>query len=152
MTTFDLSPLFRSTIGFDRLANMLDTASHTDYSGYPPYNIVLTGEDTYRISLAVAGFKETDLDIEIRENTLTVAGKITTPSHHGKYLHQGIAERNFKRSYQLADHVKVSTAHMENGLLHIDLERKIPDAMKPRKISIGNISTTEPTLETVTAA
>jgi len=137
MRTLDLSPLFRSSIGFDHIAAMLDTASRTEQnSGYPPYNIEVTDEDNYRISLAIAGFAESEIDIETEVNTLKIRGTKTAAANSHNYLHQGIAARNFERRYQLADHVKVTHAVLENGLLHIDLLREIPEAMKPRKISI----------------
>ncbi|WP_281646587.1 Hsp20 family protein [Parendozoicomonas sp. Alg238-R29] len=136
---FDLSPLYRSAIGFDRIANMLENINHTgNQNGYPPYNIELLDENSYRITMAAAGFQEDELDIESRENVLTVKGKKSEGKTERKYLYQGIAERNFERRFQLADYVRVTGAAMENGLLHIDLEREIPEAMKPRKININN--------------
>ena len=142
MRTLDLSPLFRSSIGFDHIAAMLDTANRTEQNtGYPPYNIEVTDEDNYRISLAIAGFTENEIEIETEANTLKIRGTKTTTSDNHNYLHQGIAARNFERRYQLADHVKVSNANLENGLLHIELLREIPEAMKPRKISIQNSPT-----------
>ena len=139
MTTFDLSPLFRSTIGFDRLANLFETASGLDQgSGFPAYNIEVTGEDAYRITMAVAGFGEQDLEITSEQNTLTVAGRKGDKDESRKYLHRGIAERSFKRRFQLADHVRVTDADLINGLLHIELVRELPEAMKPQKITIGS--------------
>ncbi|MBB6521995.1 Hsp20 family protein [Pseudoteredinibacter isoporae] len=140
MRNFDLSPLYRSSIGFDRMANILDslTATEQNQPSYPPYNIELTGEDKYRITMAVAGFAEAELGIEVEENKLTIAGKKEAAKEEKTYLHQGIAARNFERRFQLADHVRVEHAHMENGLLHIDLRREIPEAMKPRSIAISN--------------
>ncbi|CAM3588219.1 Hsp20 family protein [Parendozoicomonas haliclonae] len=135
---FDLSPLYRSAIGFDRIASMLENINHSgNQNGYPPYNIELLDENSYRITMAVAGFQEEELDLESRENMLIVKGKKAEDKTERKYLYQGIAERNFERRFQLADHVRVTTAAMENGLLHIDLVREIPEAMKPRKINIG---------------
>ncbi|MEO0442901.1 MAG: Hsp20 family protein [Pseudomonadota bacterium] len=140
MRTLDFTPLDRSAIGFDRMANLLDaiTQSDTKQSAYPPYNIELTGDDTYRITMAVAGFAEADLDIQVEQNLLNVAGKKHQDAEKKEYLHQGIAERGFERRFQLADHVRVENAQLENGLLHVDLVREIPDAMKPRKIEIGS--------------
>lgn len=138
MARLDLTPLFRSSVGFDRVASMLDAASRVEQPSYPPYNIELVDEDQYRISMAVAGFSESELNIESEHNTLTVTGVKSEESKQRHFLHQGIAARNFERKFQLADYVKVTGANMENGLLHIDLVREIPEAMKPRKISIGN--------------
>lgn len=139
-TSTDFSPLYRSFIGFDHLAGLIDKASRADkQSSYPPYNIELLEEDKYRITMAIAGFSEDELEIESKENTLIVTGtKVPEASKsERKFLHQGIAERNFERKFQLGDHVKVIGAAMENGLLHIDLEREIPEALKPRKIAIN---------------
>ncbi|MAP96309.1 MAG: heat-shock protein [Ponticaulis sp.] len=146
MQTIDLSPIYRSMVGFDRVANMLDAASRLDNSqGYPPYNIEKTGDNAFRIELAVAGFSEDTLDIETKEGLLTVAGKTGTAEDGEKreFLHRGIAERSFIRRFQLADHVVVNGASLENGLLRIDLERQLPEAMKPRKIAIGDVSEKE---------
>ena len=140
MQTIDLTPIYRSMVGFDRVANMLDAASRLDNSqGYPPYNIEKIGENEFRIELAVAGFGEADLDIETKEGLLTVAGKTgaTENAETREFLHRGIAERSFIRRFQLADQVIVSGADLENGMLRITLERQLPEAMKPRKISIG---------------
>lgn len=139
MNAFDFSPLYRSAIGFDRMANTLNNLSRNEAKqpGYPPYNIELTGEDCYRITMAVAGFNQSELNIEVEDNKLTVTGERTNSEKETTYLHQGIAERNFERRFQLADHVKVENASFENGLLHIDLQREIPEAAKPRKIDIG---------------
>ena len=136
MTTFDLTPLFRTAIGFDRLARNLESASRTDAGGYPPYNIEVCGEDTYRITMAVAGFTGDDLEIEIRDNMLRVAGAKNDDRKERQYLHRGIATRTFERSFQLADYVRVEGAELKDGLLHIDLAREIPEAMKPRRIEI----------------
>ncbi|WP_299772242.1 Hsp20 family protein [uncultured Pseudoteredinibacter sp.] len=139
MRNFDLTPLYRSSIGFDRMANILDSLSATEQNqpSYPPYNIELTGEDKYRITMAVAGFSEAELGIEVEENKLSISGKKEPSTEDKTYLHQGIAARNFDRRFQLADHVRVEHAHIENGLLHIDLRREIPEAMKPRSIAIS---------------
>lgn len=139
MRTFDLAPLYRSTVGFDRLFSMLDQLGGAETtSTYPPYNIERTGEDAYRITIAVAGFTEADLSIEAKENTLSVRGeKREKEEKKGELLFQGIAAHSFERRFQLADHVEVKGASLENGLLHIDLVREIPEAMKPRHIPIG---------------
>ena len=136
MRTFDLAPLYRSTVGFDRLFSMLD--GFDSAPGYPPYNIERTGENAYRISVAVAGFGENDLSIEAKENTLTIKGVKQTEKTSGEVLYQGIAARAFERVFQLADYVQVKGAALENGLLHVDLVREIPEAKKPRQIPIGN--------------
>ncbi|MGC1466241.1 MAG: Hsp20 family protein [Pseudolabrys sp.] len=137
MRTFDLAPLYRSTVGFDRLFSMLDGFEATP--GYPPYNIERTGENDYRISVAVAGFGENELSLEAKENTLTIKGeKQATEQNNGEVLYQGIAARAFERVFQLADYVQVKGAALENGLLHVDLVREIPEAKKPRSIPIGN--------------
>ncbi|WP_299084341.1 Hsp20 family protein [uncultured Paraglaciecola sp.] len=147
MRNIDLSPLYRSFIGFDHLASMADTASRNEkQSTYPPYNIELLAEDKYRITMAIAGFAKDEVNIEVHENTLRVIGTKTAakpaeaPSNkeERKFLHKGISERNFERKFQLGDHVKVLTADLENGLLHVDLERVVPESKKPRKIQIGS--------------
>ena len=137
MRTFDLAPLYRSTVGFDRLFSMLDGFESTP--GYPPCNIERTGENAYRISVAVAGFGEEDLSIEAKENTLTIKGEkeARDEKKNGEVLYQGIAARAFERVFQLADYVQVKGAALENGLLHVDLVREIPEAKKPRVIPIG---------------
>ncbi len=142
---YDLAPLYRSTVGFDRLFNMLDQfAGVENGNGYPPYNIERTGENDYRITVAVAGFGEADLSIEQRENTLTIRGgrEVRTEDADAgqprEVLYQGIAGRNFERRFQIADHVLVKGATLENGLLHVDLVREIPEAAKPRRIAISN--------------
>lgn len=140
MRNFDLTPLYRSSIGFDRVAGLLDSLSRTEQSqpSYPPYNIELTGEDHYRISMAVAGFERAELNIEVNQNNLTVSGNKGGEDKSRTYLHQGIAARNFERRFQLADHVRVEAAAVENGLLHIDLVRELPEAAKPRTIAIAD--------------
>jgi molecular chaperone IbpA len=140
MRTFDLTPLYRSTVGFDRLFSMLDQGAGFDAApGYPPYNIERTGENDYRITVAVAGFGEGDLSIETKENTLTIRGeKQEKEEKTGEVVYQGIAARAFERVFQLADFVQVKGAALENGLLHVDLVREIPEAKKPRTIPIGN--------------
>ena len=138
MRTFDLAPLYRSTVGFDRLFSMLDGAGFEQAPTYPPYNIERTGENAYRISIAVAGFADDELTIETKENTLTVKGeKQEKTENQGEVLYQGIAARAFERRFQLADYVQVSGAQLANGLLHVDLVREIPEAKKPRQIPIG---------------
>jgi len=138
MDRFDFSPLFRSTIGFDRLMRLADSATRVDGAGtYPPYNIEATGENAYRLTMAVAGFAPEDLDITVKENELLVNGKARKDEDTAKYLHRGIARRAFERRFQLADHIKVAGASLANGLLHVDLVREIPEAMKPRKIDIS---------------
>ena len=138
MRTFDLAPLYRSTVGFDRLFSMLDGFDAAP--GYPPYNIERTGENDYRISVAVAGFAENELSIEAKENTLTLKGEkqVQQDNNAGEVLYQGIAARAFERVFQLAEHVVVKGASLENGLLHVELVREVPEAMKPRQIPIGN--------------
>jgi molecular chaperone IbpA len=142
MRQFDLSPLYRSTIGFDRLFNMIDQAAGVDaLPSYPPYNIERTGDNAYRISVAVAGFAAPDLSIETKENTLTIRGSRERVSDiapaAAEVLYQGIAARAFERRFQLADHVQVTGASLENGLLHVDLIRELPEAQKPRRIDIA---------------
>ena len=139
MRTFDLSPLYRSTVGFDRLFSLLDQGLEGAAPGYPPYNIERTGENAYRISVAVAGFGENDLSIEAKENTLTIKGdkEAKEEKKNGEVLYQGIAARAFERVFQLADYVQVKGATLENGLLHVDLVREIPEAKKARQIPIG---------------
>lgn len=140
MRSLDFAPLYRSAIGFDRMASLLDSLSRTEQNqpSYPPYNIELTGEDEYRITMAVAGFDRSELNIEVNQNNLTVSANKEPEKEERTYLHQGIAARNFERRFQLADHVEVKSATFENGLLHIELKREIPDAMKPRTIQIDD--------------
>jgi molecular chaperone IbpA len=142
MRTIDLTPLYRSVVGFDRLADLLDSASSEAASGYPPYNIERTGENTYRIEIAVAGFKAEDLALEVKENLLTVQGRKTANDEAKRYLHRGLAERNFERRFQLADFVVVQDAQLANGLLSITLKRELPEALKPRRIEIGSPAAT----------
>jgi len=142
MRTFDLAPLYRSTVGFDRLFSMLDNVAGFDGGtpGYPPYNIERTGENAYRISVAVAGFSDPELSIEVKEDTLTIRGEkqVKIEDDKSQVLYQGIAARAFERVFQLAEHVEVKDASLENGLLHVDLVREVPEAKKPRQIAIGN--------------
>src|SRR5690349_18853795 len=142
MRTFDFAPLYRSTVGFDRLFSLLDNAAGFDNSApsYPPYNIERTGENAYRISVAVAGFSEPEISIVAKENTLTIKGEKskTAEENKGEVLYQGIAARAFERVFQLAEHVEVKGASLENGLLHVDLVREVPEAKKPRQIQIAS--------------
>jgi len=141
MRSFDFSPLFRSTVGFDRLFDMLDQAADTS-QGYPPYNIERTTDNQYRITVAVAGFGDKDLNVEVRDGVLSVAGK-REDAEKQSYLHHGIAGRAFERRFQLADHVEVRGAKLENGLLHIELERIVPEEKKPRRIQISALGAPE---------
>jgi molecular chaperone IbpA len=154
MRTFDLAPLYRSTVGFDRLFSMLDQAGGFEGTpGYPPYNIERIGENDYRISIAVAGFSQEELSIEAKENTLKVRGaKPEQQEKTGEVLYQGIAARAFERVFQLADFVLVKSAALENGLLHVDLVREIPEAKKPRNIPIGNGAGKQPQVVEAKAA
>lgn len=138
MSTYDISPLFRYSVGFDRMQRLVDAAMERSETapGYPPYNIETLNEDTYRITMAVAGFSEGDLDITAKENSLTVSGNLGGANDEAAYLHRGIATRTFERRFDLADHVKAVGANLENGMLYIDLERQVPEALKPRKIDI----------------
>ena len=138
MRTIDFSPLFRHSVGFDRMQRMLDSATRMDSSAnaYPPYNIEQVGEDNYRISMAVAGFGEQDLDVTVKENTLVVSGKMADEVEDKTYLHRGIAGRAFERRFELDDHIKVVGGSLVKGLLNIDLQREVPEEKKPRKIVI----------------
>ena len=139
MRSYDLSPLFRSSVGFDRMMRLLDAATRMDESApsYPPYNIEKTGENAYRITMAVAGFSEDELTITVQEGVLTVAGKSMKDGEPAQFLHRGIARRAFERRFELADTIQVGGANLANGLLHIDLVREVPEAMKPRTIKVG---------------
>ena len=140
MRTYDFTPLYRSAVGFDRLAGLLESAARTSQeNGWPPYNIETTGENAYRIEIAVAGFKPDELNIEVKENLLTVTGRKTAndDGNERNFLHRGLAERDFERRFQLADYVVVKTADLQNGLLSIELVRELPEALKPRRIEIG---------------
>jgi molecular chaperone IbpA len=148
MRTFDLSPLYRSTVGFDRMFSLLDQGIEGGAPGYPPYNIERTGDNEYRVTVAVAGFAESELSIVAKENTLTIRGeKNVKEEKRGEVLYQGIAARAFERVFQLADFVQVKGAKLENGLLHVDLVREIPEAKKPRSIPIGNSKAVEKVVE-----
>jgi molecular chaperone IbpA len=139
MRTFDLSPLFRSTVGFDHLARMLDTASRVDgqAASYPPYNIEKLSEEQYRITMAVAGFAERDLTLTAQNHTLVITGQVQKPAETTQFLHRGIAGRSFERRFELAEHIRVQSASLVNGLLHIDLVREVPETLKPRSIPIA---------------
>jgi molecular chaperone IbpA len=146
MDRFDFSPLFRSTIGFDRLARLVDASTRVDNAAlsYPPYNIEKTGDDSYRLTMAVAGFSQSELDITVHEGTLIVTGAAEKHDEQARYLHRGIARRAFERRFSLADHIKVTGASMDNGLLHVDLAREVPEAMKPRQIRIAGAEPQRP--------
>ncbi|MDA7827861.1 Hsp20 family protein [Rhodobacteraceae bacterium] len=143
MRHFDFSPLYRATVGFDQIADIMDRVLASDTTGpsYPPYNIEKTADDTYRISIAVAGFSDQDLDVEVKENALVVSAKKAEEDSAKTYLHRGIATRAFERRFQLADHVRVVGASHIDGMLHIDLVRELPEAYKPRRIEITSAAT-----------
>ena len=143
--TYDFAPLFRTAIGFDRLARLMDTAQETSAApSYPPYNIERTGDDSYRLTMAVAGFGSDDIELVVRENTLVITGRVKAETATGEVLYRGIAGRAFERRFVLADHIQVEGADLQNGLLHVGLKRLIPEALKPRRITIGG--TTQPAL------
>ncbi len=148
MRPFDLSPLYKSTVGFDRFANLLDSmaSSEVEAPSYPPYNIERLGENEYRITMAVAGFGEDELNVEVKENSLTVRGEKKAEEAERSYLHRGIASRAFERRFQLADYVEVRGADLEHGMLHLDLVREVPEKMKPRNIAIGTAKDAGPTV------
>ncbi len=150
MRTIDFSPLYRSVVGFDRLAQLLETASVDQATGYPPYNIERTDENAYRIEIAVAGFRADELNIEVKENLLTVQGRKAANDAERRFLHRGLAERDFERRFQLADYVIVTDARLADGLLSIALRRELPEALKPRRIEIAAGSA--PQIEGQTAA
>lgn len=153
MRHFDFSPLYRSTVGFDRLFTMLDSLGQPEQAqSYPPYNIERTGENAYRITMAVAGFDESELSVEARESTLTIKGeKGEEKGEETQFLHRGIAKRAFERRFQLADHVVIKSASLKNGLLHVDLVREIPEAAKPRRIEITSVASQPKQIETQSA-
>ncbi len=153
MRHYDLAPLYRSTVGFDRLANILEqvTAADVGQTTYPPYNIEKTGENAYRITIAVAGFAESELGIEARDGQLVVTGRKAEAEDKANFLHRGIATRAFERRFQLADHVRAKDAVTENGLLHIDLVREVPEALKPRRIEISGKAAIEGKVEATAA-
>ena len=143
MTTFDFAPLFRTAIGFDRLARLMDTAAtNPEVQSYPPYNIEKTGDDSYRLTMAVAGFAPSDLDITVKDNNLIVTGRVTGEGQGHEVLYRGIAGRAFERRFVLADHMVVEGADLRDGLLHVGLKRVVPEALKPRKIAIGGAAPT----------
>lgn len=148
MRPFDLSPLYKSTVGFDRFANLLDSmaSAEVDSPTYPPYNIERLDENEYRITMAVAGFGEDELNVEVKENSLTVRGEKKAEETERSYLHRGIASRAFERRFQLADYVEVRGAELEHGMLHLDLVREVPEKMKPRNIAIGTATDAGPTV------
>ena len=150
MRTIDFSPLYRSVVGFDRLAQLLETASVDQATGYPPYNIERTDENAYRVEIAVAGFRPEELNIEVKENLLTVQGRKTANDAERRFLHRGLAERDFERRFQLADYVVVTEARLADGLLSISLRRELPEALKPRRIEIA--TSTAPLIEGEKAA
>jgi molecular chaperone IbpA len=137
--TYDFAPLFRTAIGFDRLARLVDTANEAAAApSYPPYNIERTGEDSYRLTMAVAGFGQDDIDIVVKDNNLIVTGKVAQEAPKGEVLYRGIAGRAFERRFVLADHIVVDGADLQHGLLHVGLKRVVPEALKPRRIQIGS--------------
>jgi molecular chaperone IbpA len=138
MRTLDFSPLYRSVVGFDRLADLLDAAAHESATGYPPYNIERTGDNEYRVEIAVAGFKSDELAIDVKEAVLTVTGRKAANDGERRFVHRGLAERNFERRFQLAEYVVVTEANLADGLLSISLKRELPEALKPRRIEIGS--------------
>ncbi len=147
MRSYDLSPLFRSTVGFDRMNRLFDTAVNTEVPSYPPYNIEKLGEDEYRVTMAVAGFGTDDLEITQKDNALFIKGDAKGNGADTKYLHRGIATRAFERKFALAEHVNVAGASLENGILVVDLKREVPEALKPRKIAIAGADTATKTIE-----
>jgi molecular chaperone IbpA len=151
MRTIDFSPLYRSVVGFDRLADLLDAATSETANGYPPYNIERTDDNAYRIDIAVAGFKSDELTIEVKENLLTVQGRKPANDEVKRYLHRGLAERNFERRFQLADYVVVTDAQLSDGLLSVALRRELPEALKPRQIEISTAKS-EALIDTAKAA
>ncbi|MGL4557606.1 MAG: Hsp20 family protein [Afipia sp.] len=153
MRSFDLTPFYRSTVGFDRLFSLLDQSASESAPGYPPYNIERTGENNFRISVAVSGFSQNEISIVAKENTLTIKGEkaANENSQSGEVLYRGIASRAFERQFQLADFVQVKNASLENGLLHVDLVREIPEAAKPRQIPISTSASAPKVAEQVAA-
>ena len=148
MRTLDFAPLYRGAVGFDRIVNMFENMERPDEGGYPPYNIEKAGEDAYRITLAVAGFGDSDLSIEVKEDQLTIAGALAEQKEGERaYLHRGIASRGFRRVWRLADHVEVVGAKLEHGLLHVDLERRVPEAKKARRIEIAGGTAEAPAID-----
>ncbi len=147
MTTLDFSPLFRTAIGFDRMARLASNAQDAaSAQSYPPYNIERTGEDSYRLTMAVAGFSEDELELVVRENTLVIAGRVKAEDDKSELLYRGIAGRAFERRFVLADHIVVENADLKNGLLHVGLKRVVPEALKPRRIAIGSVQAPQPVI------
>ena len=144
--TYDFAPLYRTAIGFDRLARLAGSAQETASQSYPPYNIERTGEDSYRLTMAIAGFSQDELELVVRENALIITGKVQAESSSGEVLYRGIAGRAFERRFTLADHIVVDGADLKNGLLHVGLKRVVPESLKPRRIVIGNTAIAAPTL------
>jgi molecular chaperone IbpA len=151
MNTLNLSPLFRTAIGFDRLARMADSAAAADQS-YPPYNIERTGEESYRLTMAVAGFGPDDIELTVKENTLLIAGRVAPDAEKAELLYRGIAGRAFERRFVLADHIVVDGADLKNGLLCVGLKRVVPEAMKPRRIAINGAASNDDTVQATQAA
>jgi len=150
--TYDFAPLFRTAIGFDRLARIVDTANQVPASAasYPPYNIEKTGESSYALTMALAGFNASDIELTLADNTLLVVGRVSEPAQKGELLHRGIASRAFERRFALADHIVVDSASLENGLLRVDVRRVVPEALKPRRIEIASstgMQSVQPKLE-----
>ena len=143
MATIDFAPLFRTAIGFDRFVRMIDTAQDATATSYPPYNIERVGEDSYRLTMAVAGFGADDLEMTVRDNTLVIAGRVAGEAPKAEVLYRGIAGRAFERRFALADHIVVEGADLQNGLLHVGLKRVVPEALKPRRIAIGTLAATQ---------
>jgi molecular chaperone IbpA len=139
---YDFSPLFRTAIGFDRLARLVDTLPDNTAAAYPPYNIERTGDDSYRLSLAVAGFSADDIELTVKENTLVISGSVASENSKGEFLHHGIAARAFNRRFVLADHMVVESADIANGLLNIAIKRVVPEALKPRRVEIKTVANT----------
>lgn len=146
--SYDFSPLFRTAIGFDRLARLVDTLPDNTAASYPPYNIEKLGEDSYRLSLAVAGFSAEDIELTVKENTLIVAGRVAAETGKGEYLHRGIAARAFTRRFVLADHMVVDGADIANGLLHVTIKRVVPESAKPRRIEINTVASQPKVIDT----
>lgn len=144
--TYDFAPLFRTAIGFDRLARLVDTAQVSPSPSYPPYNIERTGEDSYRLTMAVAGFSQDDLELTVKDNTLVIAGRVRPEAQSGEVLYRGIAGRAFERRFVLADHIVVENADLQNGLLHVGLNRVVPEALKPRRIAVGSSQPAAPAI------
>ena len=151
--TYDFAPLFRTAIGFDRLARLMDAAQEAPSAqSYPPYNIERTGDDSYRLTMAVAGFGQDDLEMTVKENTLVIAGRVKAEAAKGEVLYRGIAGRAFERRFVLADHIQVEGAELLNGLLHVGLKRVVPEALKPRRIQIGSTAQAVPAIANDTQA